>query len=53
MALEGLNLLGREDDDIAYFYASRLPGEPVGGVEDVHFHPMERPSVRLSLSWNR
>ena len=51
VALEGFNLLDREDDDIAYFYASRLPGESAGGVEDVHFHPMERPSVRLSLRW--
>ena len=51
VALEGLNLLDREDDDIAYFYASRLPGEPAGGVEDVHFHPMEKPSLRLSLTW--
>ena len=51
VALEAFNLLGRNDDDIAYFYASRLPGEPAGGVEDVHFHPMERPSVRLSLAW--
>ena len=51
IALGGFNLLGREDDDIAYFYASRLPGEPLDGVEDVHFHPMERPSLRLSLTW--
>jgi hypothetical protein len=53
VALDGFNLLGREDDDIAYYYASRLPGEPAEGVEDVHFHPMERPSVRLSLTWRR
>ena len=51
LALDGFNLLDREDDDIAYFYASRLPGEPAGGVEDVHFHPLERPSLRLSLTW--
>ena len=49
--LDVFNLLGREDDDIAYFYASRLPGEPQEGVEDVHFHPTERPSARLSVSW--
>jgi hypothetical protein len=52
LALDGFNLLDREDDDIAYFYASRLPGEPAEGIEDVHFHPMEKPSVRLSLTWS-
>lgn len=51
LALDVFNLLDREDDDIAYYYASRLPGEPVGGVEDIHFHPMEKPSMRLSLVW--
>ncbi len=51
LALDAFNLLDREDDDIAYYYASRLPGEPAEGVEDIHFHPMEKPSVRLSLIW--
>ena len=49
--LEGFNLLGREDDGIAYFYGSRLDGEPEEGIEDVHFHPMEKPSVRLTAAW--
>ncbi len=51
LALEGFNLLDREDDDIAYYYASRLPGEPADGIEDVHFHPMEKPSVRVTAMW--
>ncbi len=51
LAIEGFNLLNREDDDIAYFYASRLPGEPLEGLEDVHFHPMEKPSARLTMTW--
>jgi hypothetical protein len=51
LALEAFNLLDREDDDIAYYYASRLPGEPLEGVEDVHFHPMEKPSVRITMTW--
>jgi hypothetical protein len=51
LALDAFNLLDREDDDIAYYYASRLEGEPLEGIEDVHFHPMEKPSVRLSLTW--
>jgi len=48
--LDVFNLFDRKDDDIAYFYASRLPGEPAGGVDDVHFHPVERRAARLSVS---
>jgi len=51
LAIEGFNLLNREDDDIAYFYDSRLPGEPLEGIEDVHFHPMEKPSVRVTMTY--
>jgi hypothetical protein len=51
LIVDGFNLLNREDDDIAYFYASRLPGEPLVGVEDVHFHPVVKPSVRATLVW--
>lgn len=46
-----LNLLDAEAADIQYFYASRLPGEPLGGIEDVHFHPVEPRQVRVSLRW--
>lgn len=45
VALDILNILDREDNDIEYFYESRLPGE-VGGVEDIHFHPVEPRQVR-------
>ena len=51
LSVEGFNLLNREDNDIAYYYASRLAGEPADGIEDVHFHPMEKPSVRLTVTW--
>ncbi|MFN8573025.1 MAG: TonB-dependent receptor plug domain-containing protein [Gemmatimonadaceae bacterium] len=44
-----LNLLNRQASDIQYYYASRLPGEPVGGIEDVHFHPVEPRQVRVSV----
>ena len=47
--LEGYNLTNRKDSAIDYFYASRLPGEPDAGVEDVHFHPIESRSFRLNL----
>ena len=36
--LESFNLLDSQDNDIAYFYSSRLATEPVGGVSDSHFH---------------
>lgn len=45
--LDVLNLLDSEDHDIDYFYESRLPGEP-GPVEDIHFHPLEPRTVRVS-----
>jgi hypothetical protein len=46
-----LNLLDSRDHDITYFYASRLPGEPAEGVEDIHFHPIEPRQVRVSLKY--
>lgn len=49
--LDVLNLLDSGDHDIDYFYASRLAGEPAGGVEDIHFHPFEPRSVRLSMRY--
>src|SRR5262249_13917912 len=47
--VEGLNLLNAQVSDIDYYYASRLPGEPAGGVGDVHFHPAQPRSARLSV----
>ena len=51
LRLEIFNLLDREDSDIEYYYPSRLPGEPEAGVEDIHFHPMESRSARLTAAW--
>ncbi|MDA8018293.1 MAG: TonB-dependent receptor plug domain-containing protein [Thermoanaerobaculia bacterium] len=51
LVLEVFNLLDEEASDIEYFYASRLPGEPLDGVEDVHFHPVQPLSARLVLMW--
>jgi hypothetical protein len=45
-----LNLLDEDANDIEYFYLSRLPGEPVDGIEDVHFHPVEPRTVRMYLT---
>ena len=43
------NLLDAKDSDIAYYFASRLRGEPLEGVEDTHFHPVVPRTLRVSL----
>ncbi|CAN8139733.1 iron complex outermembrane recepter protein [uncultured Thiomicrorhabdus sp.] len=48
---EVFNLLDRKDHDIAYYYTSRLSGEPSDGVEDIHFHLIEPRSVRLKVQY--
>ena len=50
VAVDCLNLLGRNDNDIEYYYPSRLPGEAAGGVSDVHLHPAEPRTFRVSLT---
>ena len=49
LALDVLNVSGQSSPDIAYYYASRLAGEPVGGRDDVHFHPAEPRTLRISV----
>ncbi|MEI7446561.1 MAG: TonB-dependent receptor [Burkholderiales bacterium] len=49
LLLDVFNLTNRRANDIEYFYASRLAGEPAEGVNDVHLHPAEPRTVRLSL----
>lgn len=51
LRIDLLNVFDSDDDDITYFYASRLPGEPDEGVEDLHFHPMEPRMIRAYVSW--
>ena len=52
LRLDAFNLFDSADDDIAYFYASRLAGEPPQGIEDVHFHPLEPRSARVSITYH-
>ena len=57
---EVLNLFDSKSDDIAYYYASRLPDgllatkglppEPAAGVFDTHLHPVEPFALRASLT---
>jgi outer membrane receptor protein involved in Fe transport len=42
------NVFDRRDNDITYFYESQLPGE-AAPVNDVHFHPVEPRTFRLTL----
>ncbi len=51
LELEGFNLANRRDSAIDYFYASRLQGEAQAS-EDVHFHPVETRSFRVTLTSN-
>ena len=51
LKMDVLNLLDSDDHDIDYYYASRLPGEPAGGVEDIHFHTLEPRTVRVYATY--
>ena len=50
-AIECLNILNRKDNDIEYYYTSRLPGEPAAGVNDVHLHPAEPRTFRFRVTY--
>ncbi len=49
ISVEGFNLFDSEVADIDYFYTSRLPGEPLAGVDDIHTHPSIPRTARVSL----
>ena len=49
IALDLFNLFDAKNSDIDYFYTSRLPGEPAGGIADTHFHPALPRNARISL----
>jgi hypothetical protein len=48
--LDVLNLFNAQTNQIEYYYLSRLPGEPIGGVADRHVHPAEPLAVRLTVA---
>jgi TonB dependent receptor/TonB-dependent Receptor Plug Domain len=48
--LDVLNLFNANTNQIEYYYLSRLPGEPIGGVDDRHVHPAEPLAVRLTVA---
>jgi hypothetical protein len=45
-----LNVFDAKVNDIEYFYTSRLPGEPIGGVDDFHLHPAEPRTFRATFA---
>jgi outer membrane receptor protein involved in Fe transport len=49
IALDIFNLFDAEDSDVDYFYTSRLPEEPAGGIADIHLHPTLPRTARVSL----
>ena len=48
--LDAFNLFNRKASDIDYYYTSRLPNEAAEGVADIHFHPVEPRTARISLT---
>lgn len=51
LELEGFNLANKRVSSIDYYYASQLRGE-AEAREDIHFHPLESRSFRLTLVKN-
>ena len=52
LMLEVFNIFDTDVSDIDYFYASRLPGEPAEGVEDIHTHPALPRSARMGIQFS-
>ena len=49
ITLDVFNLFNSPASDIDYYYASRLPGEPLEGVLDVHTHPITPRMARVGV----
>lgn len=50
VAVDCLNLLNRNDYDVAYYYASQLKTD-AAPVDGVHVHPIEPRMFRVSVTW--
>ena len=48
--VEGFNLLNSKSSAIDYYYQSRLQNEGPDGQNDIHFHPIESRSARVTLN---
>jgi len=49
VAVDCLNLLNRQDNDISYFYESQAPGRPA--ANDTHIHPVEPRMFRCRVTY--
>src|SRR5262249_40062295 len=49
LSADVINVLNQSGSDVDYYYASRLPGEPLAGVDDIHTHPITGRTVRVGL----
>ena len=47
---ELLNAFDSKDNDITYFYATRLPGEPAEGIESIVSRIVEPRQVRVGVT---
>jgi outer membrane receptor protein involved in Fe transport len=50
LVVDVFNLFDARASDIDYFYTSRLPGEPLAGIDDLHTHPAVPRTVRIGLT---
>ena len=50
LALGVYNIMNTKANAAEFWYIDRLPGEPAAGVADIHFHPLEPASVRLTVA---
>jgi outer membrane receptor protein involved in Fe transport len=50
LALGVYNITNKRANAAEFWYVDRLPGEPAGGTADIHIHPLEPTSARLTLS---
>jgi outer membrane receptor protein involved in Fe transport len=53
LGISVFNLFDAAASDIDYYYRSRLAGEPLAGVDDIHTHPAEPRTVRVSVTFAR
>lgn len=50
LAVTILNVANAKQNDITFYFPSRLQGEPLTGVQDIHFRPIEPFNLRVSAT---
>jgi outer membrane receptor protein involved in Fe transport len=50
VTLDVFNVFDTSASDIDYYFTSRLPGEPLDGIADLHSHPAVPRTVRLNAT---